>query len=169
MVYSGSFHLDMTARFESPLCKRVGIITHVSYLVNPSSSSSKKTSLKSFLTGTVSWDFQPLFFCLKDFSWALHKQAKTVSRTFSFWRRYLLVRYTDTNPLIFKYLNYWYFVFKRTQVYFILPDCSRRVNEKNSKFTFDVNIVIFVSAQLTTIQYTSLPCQPSQQLCRISS
>ena len=40
--------------------------------------------------GTVSRDFWHLCFCFKKYIWASHEQAKTVLRTFSFSRRYLI-------------------------------------------------------------------------------
>ena len=58
---------------------------------------------KILLKGTVSRDFWPFFFCLKDSTWAPYEQAKTVSRTFSFSRRYsrktcvrVVNKYADT-------------------------------------------------------------------------
>ena len=42
----------------------------------------------SHVKGTVSRDFWPIFFCLKDSTWVPYEQAKTVSRTFSFLQRY---------------------------------------------------------------------------------
>ena len=53
---------------------------------------------------TVSRDFRPLLFCSKDSTWAPYEPAKTVSRTFSFSRRFsifdvhIVNDYDDTYP-----------------------------------------------------------------------
>ena len=65
--------------------------------------------------GTVSRDFQHFFlFFLKDSIWATNKQAKTVSQTFSFSRRYSIAKFenhvstqsTTTPKFFFRYAHF---------------------------------------------------------------
>ena len=52
--------------------------------------------LHMFLSNwTVSRDFRPLFFCLKDSTWALYEQAKAVSRILSFSRRLSIAKFVN--------------------------------------------------------------------------
>ena len=51
------------------------------------------SNLNSF-KGAVSRDFQT-FFCFKDSTWVTYEQAKTVSQTFSFLRRYSIAKFEN--------------------------------------------------------------------------
>ena len=57
--------------------------------------------------GTMSRDFQKLFFCLKDSTWTPYEQTKTVFQTFSFSQRYTITIVSLVQG-VFIFLNYCY-------------------------------------------------------------
>ena len=96
------------------------------------------------IKGTVSRDFRPIFFFLKDSICAPNEQAKTVSQTFSFSmkifdRKVRLCRHEnfslDTNVFIFLIIAIG-FVRVNTPKNLFSPDCSFKICGTPSKFSF---------------------------------
>ena len=104
---------------------------------------------------TVSWDFRPLFFCLKDSTPAPYKQAK-VLRTFSFLRRWgskiACFSYFSLGPEVFVFLDYFCWVCKHTQV-------------PISPFTFFHHLVVdYAYTMFASSLSTLTPCPHSERL-----
>ena len=101
-------------------------------------------------------------FLLKDSIWVPYEQAKTVSQTFSFSRRYVGIRSQSSkitflhnqrllrhlnfslDTKVFIFINYCYWVCKNTQEPFFT--CSLKICEKSSKISASVRIVLSSSA-----------------------
>ena len=102
------------------------------------------------IKGTVSRDFRPIFFFLKDSICAPNEQAKTVSQTFSFSmkifdRKVRLCRHEnfslDTNVFIFLIIAIG-FVRVNTPKILFSPDCSYKICGTPSKFSESVRVVV---------------------------
>ena len=70
-----------------PTTRKIAPISVGSHLLSPGSFFVRSLP-NEHIKRTVSQDFRPLFFWSINSLWAPHKQAKTVSRYFSFSRRY---------------------------------------------------------------------------------
>ena len=83
--------------------------------------------------GTMSRDFQKLFFCLKDSTWTPYEQTKTVFQTFSFSQRYTITIVSLVQG-VFIFLNYCYRGCIHIHELFFRLNFSRLSSRKQKKF-----------------------------------
>ena len=92
-----------------------------------------RINLMIIFKGTMSRDFQKLYFCLKDSTWTPYEQTKTVFQTFSFSQRYTITIVSLVQG-VFIFLNYCYRGCIHIHELFFRLNFSRLSSRKQKKF-----------------------------------